>query len=252
MRPKTGDRSSVPGPRSVLFLTPAAFSLLIVVMAREATARKVVGSQEEKKLEEPGFAGGGPPSPPIVSDEPIISNARLGLLMFLAAEAMFFAGLIGAFLVFRLGSTAWPPPFQPRLPVVVTGINTVILLLSGVTMHLALRAIRAGRLSGLLKWLGVTPILGAIFLGVQGYEWVRLVQFGLTMSSGIYGATFYTLIGCHGLHVLGAVIWLVVVLMQARRGRFTVRSHTGVEICGMYWTFVVALWPILYGLVYLY
>jgi len=79
-----------------------------------------------------------------------------------------------------------------------------------------------------------------------------LVQFGLTMSSGIYGATFYTLIGCHGLHVLGAAIWLMVVLMQARQGRFTAHSHTGVQICGMYWTFVVGLWPILYGLVYLY
>ncbi len=221
-------------------------------MAREATARKVVDSQEEKKLKAPGFAGGGPPSTPIVSDEPIISNARLGLLMFLAAEAMFFAGLIGAFLVFRLGSTAWPPPFQPRLPVVVTGINTVILLLSGVTMHWALRAIRSGKLLRLMRYLWTTLILGALFLTIQGYEWIRLLQFGLTVSSGIYGATFYTLIGCHGLHVFGAVIWLVAVLIQARRGRFTVRSHTGVEICGMYWTFVVGLWPILYGLVYLY
>ncbi|MGH7772994.1 MAG: cytochrome c oxidase subunit 3 [Candidatus Binatia bacterium] len=221
-------------------------------MAKEATARKVVDSQEEKKLKAPSFAGGGPPSPPTVSDEPVISNARLGLLMFLAAETMFFAGLIGAFLVFRLGSTAWPPPFQPRLPVVVTGVNTVILLLSGVTMHLALRAIRAGRLGGLEGYLLGTVLLGGLFLSIQGYEWVRLIQFGLTVSSGIYGATFYTLIGCHGLHVFGAVIWLVVVLQQARRGRFTARSHTGVEICGMYWTFVVALWPILYGLVYLY
>lgn len=222
-------------------------------MAREATVRRqVVESRAGEELKIPSFAGGEPPSPPTASVDPIISNARLGLLMFLAAEAMFFAGLIGAFLVFRLSNTEWPPPFQPRLPVVVTGINTVILLLSGMTMHLGLNAIRAGKSARLIRYLLTTMLLGGLFLAVQGYEWIRMVHFGLTMSSGVYGATFYTLIGCHGLHVLGAVMWLIVVLIQARGGRFTAQHHTGIQLCSMYWTFVVALWPILYGLVYLY
>lgn len=186
-----------------------------------------------------------------MSEEPVISNARLAVLMFLAAEAMFFAGLVGAFLVFRLGSSVWPPPSQPRLPIAVTGINTVVLLLSGLTMRLALNAVRADRLSRLIPFLLATAFLGGLFLSVQGYEWVRLVHFGLTVSSGLYGATFYTLIGCHGLHVAGAVVWLVAVLIQAYRGRFTARSHTGVEVCSMYWLFVVGLWPLLYALVYL-
>jgi len=222
-------------------------------MAREATAHKVVEPQgEDEGARLPSFAGGGPPAPPSVLVEPIVSNARLAILMFLAAEAMFFAGLIGGFLVFRLGSTVWPPPFQPRLPVAVTGVNTVILLLSGVTMHWALGAIRAASFTGLIRYLLVTALLGGLFLVIQGYEWIRLVHFGLRLSSGIYGATFYTLIGCHGLHVFGAVIWLLVVLMLARRGRFTAKNHTGVELCAMYWTFVVALWPVQYGLAYLY
>lgn len=222
-------------------------------MVREAAVRQVVKPQEsDEAYKIPGFAAGGPPSPPIAKEEPIVSNARLALLMFLAAEAMFFAGLIGAFLVFRLGSTVWPPPFQPRLAVAVTGVNTVILLLSGLTMRLALRAVRLGSMEGLARCLLATVLLGVLFLGIQGYEWFRLIEFGLTVSSGIYGATFYTLIGIHGLHVLGAVLWLIVVLVQARHGRFTAQHHTGVETCAMYWTFVVALWPILYGLVYLY
>ncbi len=222
-------------------------------MARGATAQQVAEPKSNGEVHTvPSFAGGGPPAPPIAAEEPVVSNARLAVLMFLAAEAMFFAGLIGAFLVFRLGSTAWPPPFQPRLPVAVTGFNTVILLLSGVTMRLALRAIRLGTVEKLVRYLLATMLLGGLFLSIQGYEWVRLVQFGLTVSSGIYGATFYTLIGCHGLHVLGALLWLVVVLIQARNGRFTGQRHTGVETCTMYWTFVVGLWPILYGLVYLY
>lgn len=190
--------------------------------------------------------------PPVASAEPVVSNARLAVLMFLAAEAMFFAGLIGAFIVFRLSSSAWPPSFQPRLPVAVTGVNTAILLLSGFTMRLALRAARGGKSRALARFLLVTLLLGGIFLGIQGYEWLRLVEFGLKVSSGIYGATFYTLIGIHGLHVLGAVLWLTIVLIQTRQGRFTAERHTGVELCTMYWTFVVALWPILYGLVYLY
>jgi len=182
----------------------------------------------------------------------VVSNARLAVMMFLAAEAMFFAGLVGAFLVFRLSAEIWPPPFQPRLPVFVTGINTVVLLLSGVTMRLALQAVRGDNPARVIAWLGMTVTLGAVFLLIQGYEWIRLIQFGLTVKSGIYGATFYTLIGCHGFHVFGAVIWLTLVLMGARRGRTSAQSYTGIQICAMYWTFVVALWPILYGLVYLY
>ncbi|MBI3001866.1 MAG: heme-copper oxidase subunit III [Deltaproteobacteria bacterium] len=221
-------------------------------MAQPSAAHHIAeqAAGEERKV--PSFAGGGPPAPPEVREEPLISNARLGLLMFLAAEAMFFAGLIGAFLVFRLGSAVWPPPFQPRLPVEVTGINSLVLLASGLTMHWARRAVRAGRSRRLTQWLVATALLGVVFLGIQGYEWIRLVQFGLKVSSSVYGATFYTLVGCHGFHVLGAVLWLLTVAAMAGRGRFTERSRTGVELCAMYWTFVVALWPVLYGLVYLY
>ena len=95
-----------------------------------------------------------------------------------------------------------------------------------------------------------TAILGATFLIVQGSEWVRLVGFGLTMSSSVYGAIFYTLIGCHAVHVLGAVIWLVIVVAMARRHRFTAKRHVALQLCGMYWILVVGLWPILYALVY--
>ena len=98
----------------------------------------------------------------------------------------------------------------------------------------------------------VTVFLGAQFLIIQGYEWLRLIHFGLTLSSGVYGSTFYTLIGFHGLHVFGAMLWLITVLVQARRGRFTPNSATGVEVCAIYWMFVVVLWPVLYVLVYLY
>ena len=115
----------------------------------------------------------------------------------------------------------------------------------------ALRAVRAGDRAGLVRWLAWTWGLGALFLVIQGVEWTRLVHFGLRVSSGIYGATFYTLIGVHGVHVLGAAAWLGGVLWLARRGRFTQHRHVALECCAIYWHFVVALWPVLYVLVYL-
>ena len=130
-----------------------------------------------------------------------LSNARLGMLVFLGAETMFFAGLVGAFLVYRIANEPWPPMAMPNLPVEVTGLNTLILLYSAATMWLANRAIRLGQQQTLTRMLLRTAVLGIVFLVVQGYEWVKLIGYGLTLSSGVYGATFYTLIGCHGLHV---------------------------------------------------
>ena len=180
-----------------------------------------------------------------------VGNVYIAILLFIGAEVMFFAGLIGAFIVFRFGSAIWPPPLQTRLPVEVTGVNTVILLFSAYTMFRAWRAVRNGNRRGLLQGLWMTAILGAIFLAVQGYEWIRLLGFGLTMSSGVYGATFYTLIGFHALHVFGALCWLLVVLTMARNNRFSANRHVALDLCGMYWSFVVILWPVLYTLVYL-
>ena len=181
---------------------------------------------------------------------PPISNARLGTWMLLATETMFFGGMVGAFLVLRLSAAVWPPPSQPRLPVAVTAVNTVVLLLSSYTLARALQAVRQDDRRRLASWLARTAGLGALFLAVQGGEWVRLVRFGLTVSSGAYGGTFYTLIGTHGVHVLAALIWLTLVTLAAMRGRYTARDHVGVAVCAMYWHFVVALWPMLYLLVY--
>jgi cytochrome c oxidase subunit 3 len=187
-----------------------------------------------------------------------INGPVLGLLIFLGAEAMFFAGLISAFLILRAGGGVWPPAGQPRLPVEVTAINTLILLFSAYTMHRAVLAVRRPDLPSFIfkgksgvNWLAATGALGTIFLGVQGAEWIRLVNYGLTMTSGNYGATFYTLIGAHGLHVLAAVIVLGVVFLRAINRRYNAQNANGLELCRIYWWFVVGIWPVLYVLVYL-
>jgi len=173
------------------------------------------------------------------------------MAIFLGTETMVFAALISAFLILRAGSGTWPPPAQPRLPVGITGLNTVVLLCSAYTMRRATAASRVERNADMVQWLGATAILGVTFLGVQGIEWVRLLEFGLRASSSLYGATFYTLIGCHGLHVFVAVIGLLAVLWGVLRVRPAGRRDVRLEVCQLYWLFVVGIWPILYVLVYL-
>ena len=174
---------------------------------------------------------------------------KLGLYFLLAGEVMFFGGLISAFLMFRLSMDGWPPPGQPRFPVGLTALNTLALLASGVTIHLSSTALRAGKAyRGLLT---ATLVLGATFLFVQGTEWARLIAFGLTASSGIYAGLFYVLIGVHAFHVLVGLLALLWAWRQASLGRFTPDSTMGLDLCGIYWFFVVGIWPILYYLVYL-
>ena len=122
----------------------------------------------------------------------------LGMYLFIASEFVFFLTLL--FILFWLRSglmTEWPPPDQPRLPLGITGINTVFLLVSGYTMHRAYRAVKRILTTQLTRWLMITCVLGVVFLTVQGFEWIRLIRFGLSMTSSLYGAMFYSIIGLH-------------------------------------------------------
>lgn len=170
-----------------------------------------------------------------------LSNAVLGTGTYVATAIMFFGGLISAYLVLRAGSATWPPAGQPRLPLAVTGVNTGVLLLSGILVWRALAAEQARA----LRLLVAATILGSVFLVIQGYEWMRLVSYGLRASEGFYGATFYAIVGAHALHALGGVITLAVTVHRMRHGLGD-RSA-----CALYWSFVVLLWPVLYVAVYL-
>ncbi len=194
---------------------------------------------------------GGDDEGPDPSPRRPLDNLRVALLFFMGAESMFFAALISALFILRLGMPVWPPPLQPRLPVGVTTANTVVLLFSSLAMMNAGRALARDDRRRLVRWLTVAAILGGIFLAVQGYEWVQLVHFGLTMSSSTYGTTFYTLIGTHALHVAGALVWLLALLGLAMAGRVSRERGTAVRGCVLYWHFVVGLWPILFVAVYL-
>ncbi|MBI3785803.1 MAG: heme-copper oxidase subunit III [Deltaproteobacteria bacterium] len=217
-------------------------------MAQPAVKRPVGNSRERNLRLVPGFGGGSPPPGPRSLR---LANAQIGVLLLIASETTMFAGLLAAHFVLRSGSAAWPPPNLPRLPLAITCVNSGMLMLSAFTVHRALSAARYGRQQGLMAALLATVVLGMAFVVVQGTEWVRLIRQGLTLSSGLYGATFYTIIGLHAVHVVAAVIWLSLVLRSARRGRYIASNHVGVWVCAVYWYFVCVLWLVLVGAIYL-
>lgn len=176
----------------------------------------------------------------------------LGMYLFIASELIIFITLLFILFWLRSGLVAdWPPPDQPRLPIGITGINTVFLLVSGYTMHRAYRAVKENAARQLTRWLMITCVLGVVFLTVQGFEWIRLIRFGLSMTSSQYGAMFYSIIGLHAVHVLVTVLVLLYLWVRSSAGAYTAEKHTGVVLGYMFWLFVVLIWPILYVLVYL-
>jgi cytochrome c oxidase subunit 3 len=182
--------------------------------------------------------------------EPLVTNARLALTFFIGAEAMLFAGLMSAHVVLRAAAGDWPPAGQPRLPVGLTAANSAVLFASAVAALAGWRAVRSGDRARLGRRLGWAALLGALFLGVQGGEWIRLVRHGLNLSN-TYGAGFAALIGLHAVHVAGGLVWLLCAAWRSSRWSFSPRRHQAVELSVIYWVFVCALWAALFPLVYL-
>ena len=179
-----------------------------------------------------------------------ISSGVLGMLIFMVTEAMFFAGLISAYVVIKAGIEEWPPWGQPRLPVVATAFNTVVLLASGFIMAHSRTCFKKNELALGRRWLGISILLGAFFLVFQGYEWIQLLKFGFTLSSSVYGGLFYLLIGAHGFHVMGALAILIYAWYRIKTQGNPITPE-GLFPFQLLWYFVVCVWPVLYILVYL-
>jgi len=171
-----------------------------------------------------------------------ISSSLLGMVLFIASEVMFFGGLFGAYFTLRTAAPEWPPPGSPELDKLYALGLTVALVSSSVTMQLGVFAIRRNDQKRLVRWLIVTLVLGAMFLGGQGYEYNSLFQEGMTLRSGVFGSTFFTLTGFHGAHVFGGAAFILIVLLRARSGQFTARYHDTVEMASYYWHFVDVVW----------
>jgi cytochrome c oxidase subunit 3/cytochrome o ubiquinol oxidase subunit 3 len=170
--------------------------------------------------------------------------------LFLASECLFFGSLIGAYLLYRNASVTGPYP-EDLFDIPFTSVSAFVLLMSSVTMVLALAAIQRGDQYRLRVWLFTTAILGALFVSGQAYEFTVFHEEGLDLSTNLFGTTFFVLTGFHGAHVTVGILILLSLWVMAMRGRLTQAESLNVELAGLYWHFVDIVWIGIFTLVYL-
>lgn len=176
-----------------------------------------------------------------------IPTGKFGMWVFLVSEIMFFTGLIGSYIVLRLGSADWPRPGDV-LNTPLLGLNTLVLLSSSLSMALALDAVRQGKQAALRGYLLLTAGLGTAFLCIKGFDYVHMWQHGFTLSSNLFGSCYYLLTGFHALHVLSGVILILTLFAAAGRGAFSADRYGRVEYSGLYWHFIDIVWVILFAI----
>ena len=170
---------------------------------------------------------------------PVVPSAVIATLVLVLTEIMYFSSLVSSYNVIRAQLFgAWAPPGDVRLPIAATAFNTGLLVISGVTMWFANRLFKKVETRKAAQLLfGLTITLGTCFVAFQGYEWVKLVQYGMTMQSGIFGAIFYLVIGSHAAHVLGAVLVMAYLYVKMVKGRLSTGAMQGMSL---FWLFVVS------------
>ena len=188
--------------------------------------------------------------------EVVRTGLRIGMLLFIASEVMFFFAFFWGWFHASLPilsnvAGVWPNNgIEAMGPGGIPMLNTLILLTSSVTVTVAHHALIENDRPTLIRWTGITAILGVIFLGFQGYEYWHLVNHQFGLSDGIYPSTFYLATGFHGFHVLVGTTFLIVCFFRAQAGHFTPDAHIGFEAAAWYWHFVDVVWLFLYINVY--
>lgn len=177
-------------------------------------------------------------------------TAKLATAVFIASEAVFFAFLIAAYIYFRAnlhGPEFNNAPLDPAR----TLIFTVCLLASSGTLWIAERRLDASHPAGFRFWLAVTILLGAIFIGGQAWEYMGLISKMVTPATNLFGASFFTLTGFHGFHVICGLLALLALFVLTWKRNFGEREATGVGAVAMYWHFVDVVWILIFSIVYL-
>jgi len=179
-----------------------------------------------------------------------VDNRKLLMWFFLASDCLFFGSFIAAFLLYRDRNVTGPYP-EDLYDIPFTSVTTFILLMSSLTMVLALAAIQRGDLRAMRVWLLATAFLGLSFLAAQAFEFTHFYNEGLTLEQNLFGTTFFVLTGFHGAHVAIGVLVLLSLVDASLRGKLTENDSLAVELGGLYWHFVDIVWIVIFTLVYL-
>lgn len=172
----------------------------------------------------------------------------VGTVVWLASELMFFSGLFAAYFTLRTTASGQWPPAGVELGTLSSAVFTALLVSSSASMQVAVRAVARSRLPAFRAWLGVTLVLAGLFVANQAREWASL---DFSVSSHPYGSAFYVMTGFHGLHVVGGMLAMVMLLVRAGSGRFGAADTPAVEVVSYYWHFVDVVWVAMWTTLFL-
>lgn len=179
-----------------------------------------------------------------------LHNARLGIWLFIASEVMLFGGLVSSYVLLRTGADVWP---KGVLEVPLAALNTGVLIMSSMTMVMAWACLRLKAWTRHRMYLGLTVLLGALFLGIKGFEYSQHVRAGELPAHDVFFGLYYTLTGLHALHIAGGLVVMVYLLGPGARlwSRNPEQFINRVEATGLYWHFVDLVWVFLFPMLYL-
>ena len=179
-----------------------------------------------------------------------LSNEKLAMWAFLGSECLLFGALISTYFLYRGRPQAGPTPASVY-DIPFTSVSSFVLLMSSLTMVLALSAIQRNAIRRMRVWLLCTATLGASFIAGQVYEFTSFIREGLTIKTNVAGSSFFTLTGFHGVHVTLGIVMLLSLWYLSLRGSLTPDRSEVVEIAGLYWHFVDVVWIVIFTVVYL-
>jgi len=170
--------------------------------------------------------------------------------VFLGSECLLFGALISAYFLYRGRSVEGPRP-EDVFDIPFTSVSSFVLLMSSLTMVLALAAAQRADYRRLRVWLMATALLGATFIAGQIYEFTTFIREGLTIKTNLFGSSFFVLTGFHGVHVTLGIVMLLSLWNLSVRGRITQDRAEVIEIAGLYWHFVDVVWIVIFTVIYL-
>ena len=179
-----------------------------------------------------------------------LDNTKLAMWAFLGSECLFFGSFISTYLLYR-GKVAGGPEPHEIYDIPYTSVSSFVLLMSSLTMVLALAAIQRRDHAGLRVWLLATAFLGMTFIGGQIYEFTTFYEEGLTLAKSPFGSAFFVLTGFHGAHVTVGILMLLSLVGMSLAGRLDVDGARKVELIGLYWHFVDIVWIVIFTVIYL-
>lgn len=189
--------------------------------------------------------------------------STFGMWLFLLTEVLFFGGIFFAYLLYRMWYFDAFAEASRDLDLMLGGFNTVVLIGSSLTMAFAVRSAQTGSSSGTVRWLILTMILGAVFLGVKVVEYSHKFEVGhvpgpnfhstspWAAQEQIFYSLYFTMTGLHAVHMIVGIVILAIITRMAAQGKFNESYHTPVEMTGLYWHFVDLVWIYLFPLLYL-